>query len=50
MDVRDVPPDLDWPDALTLGAATVLTGVDRGKYPHGNSLLCLLYTSDAADE
>ena len=39
MDVRDLPPDLDWPDALTLGAATVLTGVDRGKYPHGNSLL-----------
>ena len=29
----------DWPDSLDLGPATVLTGVDQGKYPHGNSLL-----------
>ena len=31
--------DVDWPGGLDLGAATVLTGADRGKYPHGNSLL-----------
>jgi len=30
---------IDWPDALDLGPATVLTGVERGKYPHGNSVL-----------
>jgi glyoxylase-like metal-dependent hydrolase (beta-lactamase superfamily II) len=31
--------ELEWPDALELGPVTVLTGTDRGKYPHGNSLL-----------
>ena len=30
---------VDWVEALDLGAVTVLTGADRGKYPHGNSLL-----------
>tara|TARA_A100000164_G_scaffold370792_1_gene397485 strand:- start:3312 stop:4226 length:915 start_codon:yes stop_codon:yes gene_type:complete len=29
----------DWPDALALGPVTVLTGLDKGKYPHGNSLI-----------
>ena len=31
--------DIDWPDALDLGPVTVLSGVERGKYPHGNSVL-----------
>ncbi len=30
---------IDWHDALDLGPATVLTGIERGKYPHGNSVL-----------
>jgi glyoxylase-like metal-dependent hydrolase (beta-lactamase superfamily II) len=30
---------LDGRDDLHLGAVTVLTGVDKGRYPHGNSLL-----------
>jgi glyoxylase-like metal-dependent hydrolase (beta-lactamase superfamily II) len=29
----------DWPDALNLGPVTVLSGHERGKYPHGNSVL-----------
>ncbi|MGY9073509.1 MAG: MBL fold metallo-hydrolase [Acidimicrobiales bacterium] len=29
----------DWPDALDLGPVTVLSGIERGKYPHGNSVL-----------
>ncbi len=29
----------DWTEALELGPVTVLTGQDRGKYPHGNSIL-----------
>ena len=29
---------IHWPDALQLGPVTVLTGEERGKYPHGNSL------------
>ena len=29
----------DWPDALALGPVTVLTGLEKGKYPHGNSLI-----------
>ena len=28
-----------WPDELDLGPVTVLTGRDRGAYPHGNSVL-----------
>jgi len=31
--------DIDWPDALDLGPVTVLSGLERGKYPHGNSVL-----------
>ena len=31
--------NIDWPDALELGPVTVLTGLDKGKYPHGNSIL-----------
>ena len=31
--------NIDWPDALELGPVTVLTGLDKGKYPHGNSVL-----------
>jgi glyoxylase-like metal-dependent hydrolase (beta-lactamase superfamily II) len=31
--------NIDWPDALELGPVTVLTGLDKGKYPHGNSML-----------
>ncbi|MDP6862854.1 MAG: MBL fold metallo-hydrolase [Acidimicrobiales bacterium] len=31
--------NIDWPDALQLGPVTVLTGLDKGKYPHGNSML-----------
>ncbi|HAX06060.1 MAG TPA: MBL fold metallo-hydrolase [Acidimicrobiaceae bacterium] len=30
---------INWPDALELGPVTVLTGAERGKYPHGNSML-----------
>lgn len=30
---------IDWPDALDLGPVTVLSGIERGKYPHGNSVL-----------
>ena len=30
---------IHWPDALQLGPVTVLTGEERGKYPHGNSVL-----------
>ena len=30
---------IQWPDALKLGAVTVLTGTDGGSYPHGNSVL-----------
>lgn len=30
---------IDWPDALDLGPVTVLTGLEKGKYPHGNSML-----------
>jgi hydroxyacylglutathione hydrolase len=29
----------DWPDVLKLGPVTVLSGSERGKYPHGNSVL-----------
>ena len=28
-----------WEDAVELGPVTVLTGVDKGTYPHGNSVL-----------
>jgi glyoxylase-like metal-dependent hydrolase (beta-lactamase superfamily II) len=28
-----------WPDNVDLGPISVLTGVDRGAYPHGNSVL-----------
>ena len=31
--------DIDWEDALDLGPVTVLSGLERGKYPHGNSML-----------
>jgi glyoxylase-like metal-dependent hydrolase (beta-lactamase superfamily II) len=31
--------DSGWPDALELGPVTVLSGIERGKYPHGNSVL-----------
>lgn len=30
---------INWPDALDLGPVTVLTGFEKGKYPHGNSVL-----------
>ena len=30
---------VDWPNALDLGAVTVLTGSHDGAYPHGNSVL-----------
>ena len=30
---------MDWPDAVEIGPLTVLTGVDRGTYPHGSSVL-----------
>lgn len=30
---------VDWPDALDLGPVTVLTGIEAGAYPHGNSVL-----------
>ena len=33
------PAAANWPDALELGPVTVLTGEERGKYPHGNSIL-----------
>ena len=29
----------DWPDSLDLGPVTVLTGIEAGAYPHGNSVL-----------
>ena len=28
-----------WPEALDIGPLTILTGTERGKYPHGNSVL-----------
>ena len=28
-----------WPEAIDIGPLTVLTGAERGKYPHGNSVL-----------
>lgn len=31
--------NINWPDALELGPVTVLTGLEKGKYPHGNSVL-----------